>query len=298
MPDPATPRPARPDRLFRKKPVVIEAHEWRQNGDHPDDFSDRARPDLSWVEGMVVRYFRRPDVSGDSLCSECGVRFHDHGWIDTLEDGHRVCPGDFIITGVKGERYPCKPDIFAATYESASLAPSSPGAPEVSEEAITAAVRSVTSRLDRTIVKMMDDDELRRRFPEYHNAVRAGIALAATPPAGTGGERDKALIALKKVSEFHDTAVRDLANAMNELVDFRASLGTGKAVKATVNLTYATGDSPQNLLAAAARIINDEMERMDVDNFTMQVKYRNYKRVRDALYAAEPHPTTEREQGQ
>lgn len=42
---------------------------------------------------------------------------HDHGWIDTLEGGHIVCPGDFIITGVKGERYPCKPDIFAATYE-------------------------------------------------------------------------------------------------------------------------------------------------------------------------------------
>jgi hypothetical protein len=28
-----------------------------------------------------------------------------------------VCPGDWIITGVKGERYPVKPDIFAATYE-------------------------------------------------------------------------------------------------------------------------------------------------------------------------------------
>ena len=42
---------------------------------------------------------------------------HEHGWIDTLEGGHIVCPGDWIITGVKGENYPCKPDIFAATYE-------------------------------------------------------------------------------------------------------------------------------------------------------------------------------------
>src|SRR5690606_28069754 len=33
--------------------------------------------------------------------------------------GHKVCPGDWIITGVKGERYPCKPDIFAQTYEPA-----------------------------------------------------------------------------------------------------------------------------------------------------------------------------------
>lgn len=31
--------------------------------------------------------------------------------------GHIVCPGDWVITGVQGEHYPCKPDIFAATYE-------------------------------------------------------------------------------------------------------------------------------------------------------------------------------------
>lgn len=42
---------------------------------------------------------------------------HNHGWIDTLEGGHIVCPGDWIITGVKGENYPCKPDIFEMTYE-------------------------------------------------------------------------------------------------------------------------------------------------------------------------------------
>lgn len=31
----------------------------------------------------------------------------------------KVSPGDFIITGIKGEKYPCKPDIFEATYEPA-----------------------------------------------------------------------------------------------------------------------------------------------------------------------------------
>mgnify|MGYP001589441972 FL=1 len=44
---------------------------------------------------------------------------HVHGWIDTLEGGHIVCPGDWVITGVKGEYYPCKPDIFMMTYEEA-----------------------------------------------------------------------------------------------------------------------------------------------------------------------------------
>lgn len=37
--------------------------------------------------------------------------------IDTLKGTHRANTGDWIITGVKGERYPCKPDIFALTYE-------------------------------------------------------------------------------------------------------------------------------------------------------------------------------------
>jgi hypothetical protein len=105
---------------FRKKPVVIEAHQWFKNGDHPDDRSDRMRADgILTCEGEVVRYFRHPNVKGDMPCQHCHVSMHDHGWIDTLEGGHNVCPGDWIITGVKGERYPCKPDIFAATYDPA-----------------------------------------------------------------------------------------------------------------------------------------------------------------------------------
>ena len=103
---------------FRKKPVVIEAVQWTRNGDHPDDFSDRDNSNGTMhLEGMVVRRFRRPDSSGDKSCAHCGGKMHDHGWIDTLEGGHIVCPGDWVITGVKGEHYPCKPDVFAATYE-------------------------------------------------------------------------------------------------------------------------------------------------------------------------------------
>jgi hypothetical protein len=99
---------------FRKKPVVIEASIWIRNGDHPQDHPPGHPLDY---EGKVVRYFRRPDVPGDTACKHCIALMHVHGWIDTLEGGHIVCPGDWIITGVKGERYPCKPDIFEATYE-------------------------------------------------------------------------------------------------------------------------------------------------------------------------------------
>jgi hypothetical protein len=80
---------------YRKKPVVVEATRWFKDGDHPN-----------------VRH-----VSGTHACKKCGITMNAHGWIETLEGGHVVCPGDWIITGVQGECYPCKPDIFAATYE-------------------------------------------------------------------------------------------------------------------------------------------------------------------------------------
>ena len=107
---------------YRKKPVVIEATQWFKNGDHPLDDRPLVTPvpgdgEPYLGEGKVVRYFRRPDVPGLAQCKHCECVMHDHGWIDTLEGGHIVCPSDWIITGVKGERYPCKPNIFEATYE-------------------------------------------------------------------------------------------------------------------------------------------------------------------------------------
>jgi len=110
---------------FRKKPIVIEATQWFKNGDHPKDniqFFRVGSGEEFKGEGKIVRYFRHPDVTGSSNCRSsipCGHTMHFHGWIDTPEGGHIVCPGDWIITGVKGEFYPCKPDIFEATYEPA-----------------------------------------------------------------------------------------------------------------------------------------------------------------------------------
>lgn len=103
---------------FRKKPVVIEATQWFKNGDHPDDHSAPfVGGGAELTEGKVVRRFNRPDVRSSEGCQRCTWTMQSHGWIDTLEGGHIVCVGDWIITGVQGERYPCKPDIFAATYE-------------------------------------------------------------------------------------------------------------------------------------------------------------------------------------
>ena len=102
---------------FRKKPIVVEATQWFKNGDHPQDGCEKVvvngeEPFLS--EGKVVRYYRHPCVSGNLVCNHCGKAMHYHGWIDTPEGGHTVCPGDWIITEPLGEVYP---DIFEATYE-------------------------------------------------------------------------------------------------------------------------------------------------------------------------------------
>jgi hypothetical protein len=80
---------------FRKKPVVIEAIQWHKHGDHPK-------------VGQLP-----PNHPIDKFC----ITPLHFGWIDTLEGGHVVSQGDWIIQGVKGEFYPCKPDIFEATYE-------------------------------------------------------------------------------------------------------------------------------------------------------------------------------------
>jgi hypothetical protein len=69
---------------FRKKPVVIEAHR----------IGDDGWPDAIWQK-----------------------RVTGHVDIHTMEGTMRGDVGDWIIRGVKGEFYPCKPDIFAATYE-------------------------------------------------------------------------------------------------------------------------------------------------------------------------------------
>lgn len=97
---------------FRKKPVVIEAVQWFPPSDARHDPSM-----LSHRKGNTVDPpdFRQP---GDLFqFSEFPGMGDDIFLIRTLEGDMRVSPGDWIITGVKGEKYPCKPDIFEATYE-------------------------------------------------------------------------------------------------------------------------------------------------------------------------------------
>lgn len=81
---------------YRKKPVVIEAYKFQ--------------PELG-----IARLANWLSQQGADIK---GWEFHEQDvTIPTLEGNMKVSPGDFIIRGVQGEFYPCKPDIFEATYE-------------------------------------------------------------------------------------------------------------------------------------------------------------------------------------
>lgn len=88
--------------LYRKKPVMVEAFEWTGTADQTED------PEwiVEAIKNRTVFFGVRSDGGFDMI-------------IETLEGAMRAVAGDFIIKGVKGELYPCKPDIFAATYEPA-----------------------------------------------------------------------------------------------------------------------------------------------------------------------------------
>ncbi len=91
---------------YRKKPVIIEAVQWTGNN---------TREMWNFLTGKTTDYIQ---TSGDNFYIN-----HDlvKGGlvIKTLEGEHLASLNDFIIKGVKGEFYPCKPDIFEATYETA-----------------------------------------------------------------------------------------------------------------------------------------------------------------------------------
>ena len=82
---------------YRKKPVVVEAVQWTgENHAEMCEFIDPEAFEIIPRIGLVIH---------------------------TLEGDHHASPGDYIIKGVNGEFYPCKPDIFAKTYESSTLTP-------------------------------------------------------------------------------------------------------------------------------------------------------------------------------
>lgn len=85
---------------YRKKPVVIEAFRWTGDAEQEED--------PIWVIKAIER--------GEVAFVEVGTPYCTMK-ISTLEGIMTAQLGDYVIQGVKGELYPCKPEIFLATYE-------------------------------------------------------------------------------------------------------------------------------------------------------------------------------------
>ena len=92
---------------YRKKPVVIEAFQMTK---------ERRASNADWPEWMHRAWQLDREAPGSLYPTEEGAGDGTLS-IGTLEGQHLVSWGDWIIQGVKGELYPCKPDIFEATYE-------------------------------------------------------------------------------------------------------------------------------------------------------------------------------------
>lgn len=92
---------------YRKKPVIIDA----------EPYIKGMEDGWAWLSGDGGhRLFdtEAEAIAAAGIMHKCCVPI-----IKTLEGFHEISPGDWIITGVEGERYPCKPRIFDATYEPA-----------------------------------------------------------------------------------------------------------------------------------------------------------------------------------
>lgn len=88
---------------YRKKPVVIEAIQ----------YNNLNRQEIENFVGKPLQVELETETA--YLAGKGSPKFSLI--IETLEGNHKALPGDYIIKGIQGEFYPCKPDIFAKTYE-------------------------------------------------------------------------------------------------------------------------------------------------------------------------------------
>jgi hypothetical protein len=93
---------------FRKKPVVVEAVKYCGGVDNNIDFILHLFPDINLHISSISSVGSNPPD---------WAKKPDELYVETIEGWMKVKDGDWIIKGVKGEFYPCKPDIFEQTYE-------------------------------------------------------------------------------------------------------------------------------------------------------------------------------------
>ena len=122
---------------YRKKPVIVEAVIW--TGNNIDEVKELAK---SAVENIIF--------------------VNNNLYIETLEGNMNASVGDYIIKGIAGEFYPCKPDIFKQTYETVSMVSDNdrttvPMSQYIKLENKNKKLRNTINRLKRVIEKQEDE---------------------------------------------------------------------------------------------------------------------------------------------
>lgn len=158
--------------FYRKKPVCIEA--WR--------LTDRNQKEVAeWCRG--------------------GAKPHGGVLIQTLEGNVLASVGDWVIKGVKGEFYPCKPDIFSATYEDAS-APAEDRAALADEQWV------------RNLVAAFNDQRDSVLLPHEYFARLCAIALRAAPAVPREPTAQMFRAGTKALAEAESSYARHVWQAM------------------------------------------------------------------------------------
>lgn len=150
---------------YRKKPVVIDAVEWT---------GDNLREIINFT-GLHPSASRWTWKEYQEVVAKDGLK------IFTLEGSHLASIGDFIIKGVKGEFYPCKPDILALTYE------------PVNKD-------SLSYQLAEALVDEICDDEM-KHSAQYYDMIDKLQGLELTLESSINGEIDDQYL-LKVINEI------------------------------------------------------------------------------------------------
>ena len=131
---------------FTKRPVTIEAIQW-------DGTPSGATPIIGWI------------LSHDHSADYCAPGEWDHETnaayirITTLEGNMLASRSDWIIRGVQGEFYPCKPDIFEATYEPAAKHQGAPNADGPTDAEVQATGRAIFEEMIAVLLEMLDPED-------------------------------------------------------------------------------------------------------------------------------------------
>lgn len=162
---------------YRKKPVVIEA--WQ-----------------TYVGGEITKplWFKKAEDAGKLVWHG---PMPGHWTIETLEGVMIAQPRDWIIRGVKGELYPCKPDIFEATYEPVSASPSLQG-DEV--ERVARALYDATPFKETAGGYDQQSDTYKRMCELLARAALSALPRRETVPTLTEEERET----LAKIKREHE----------------------------------------------------------------------------------------------